>query len=99
MILNKEILIELVIQQCVDEDFCKINGDTDYLHDVCLYIDIGGLNPEENVILYGELLSVINVDGKEIGYEIDEFFEEEYCTYYGDPAFASARDYWNYILG
>ncbi len=99
MILNKEILIELVVEQCVDGDFCAIDGDVDYLHDVCMNVSIMGLNPEVNVIMYGELDSLLNRYGYDIGEEIDAIIEEEYVGYLGEPAFASASDYWNYILG
>lgn len=103
MILNEEILIEAIcdnlIEECDYEKPIKINGDIDYLHDLSLQITIGGLNVEENDIMYGEMLAIINENGDEIGESIDYFIDEEFTSYYGDPAFASARDYWGYILG
>lgn len=96
MILNKEILKELVIDLCVSGNLYKIDGDMDYLYDMCLDIDISGLNPETNVIMYGELCSLLNRYGYDIGEEIDNMIEES--EYFGDPAFTSTNDYWNYIL-
>ena len=104
MILNEEILIEAICNNLIeeydyDEEPMKIKQDIDYLHDLCLEITISGLNVEENDIMYGEMLSIINSDGDKIGAVIDEFIDEEFTSYYGDPAFASASDYWRYILG
>ena len=102
MILNKEIVIEGVIEvldlNC-DERPKMLNEDLEYLYDLCLKIDIHGLNPEINSIMYGELLNILNLYGSEIAEEIDKFIEEEFYSYFGDPAFSSASDYWNYILG
>lgn len=105
MLLNKQILIE-AIKEYITEN-AHYNGekprelkDIDELHDVALFVQINdGITIEEYDAMYYEMLSLLNTDGEDILYEINDFIGDEFETYYGDPAFASAHDYWSYILG
>lgn len=104
MLLNKQILIE-AIKENITEDVHysgeepKELKDIDELHDIALFVEINGITIEEYDEMYYEMVSLLNTDGEDILYEINEFIGDEFETYYGDPAFASAHDYWSYILG
>ena len=102
MLLNKQILIEAIKENIIDnydgEKPRKLD-DVDDLHDEALMASINGIYIEEYDVMYYEMVSLLNTDGEDILYEINDFIGEEFETYYGDPAFASAYDYWSYILG
>lgn len=102
MMLNKQILTEL-IKERIEEDACFDKPyplkDTDDIHDFALVTYLGGVRIEENDILYFEMCAIVNTDGEEILEEINEWIDDKFTSYYGDPAFASASDYWNYRLG
>ena len=102
MLLNKQILIEAIKENIIDnydgEKPRKLD-DVDDLHDEALMARINGIYIEEYDAMYYEMVSLLNTDGEDILYEINDFIDEEFETYYGDPAFASAYDYWSYILG
>ena len=101
MIINKEILIEAIKEKlyddaCYDGEKPYRFKDVDDVHDTALFTK---LDIENYDIMYYEMLALLNTDGEEIIEEINDYIDEEFQTYYGDPAFSSAQDYWGYILG
>ena len=104
MLLNKQILTKAIKESITDDarywgEKPSTLKNVDELHDEALTSSINNINIEEYDAMYYEMLSLLNTDGEEILEEINDFIDEEFQTYYGDPAFASAYDYWNYILG
>lgn len=102
MLLNKQILIEAIKENIIDNydgEKPRELDDVDDLHDEALMARINGIYIEEYDAMYYEMVSLLNTDGEDILYEINDFIDEEFETYYGDPAFASSYDYWSYILG
>lgn len=100
MIINKEILIKAIKDRlqdeaCYGEEPCKFR-DIDDVHDTALFTKLG---VEDYDMMYYEMLALLNTDGEEIIDELNDYIDEEFQTYYGDPAFSSAQDYWGYILG
>lgn len=102
MLLNKQILIEAIKKNITDNAYWsgepKELKDIDELHDEALMAQINEIYIEEYDAMYYEMLSLLNTDGEDILYKINNFIDK-FQTYYGDPAFTSASDYWNYILG
>jgi len=102
--LNKEFLTEEICK-IVYEDGCYDGekplhvDDFNDLHDIAIRIVIGDFYIEEYDMLYWEMCSLIEQETNYIIDCVNEFIDEEFQTYYGDPAFASASDYWGYILG
>ena len=102
--INKEFIIEEVCQEIYD-DACYYGDDPspirdiDEVHDIALGIHINNIPIEEYDAIYWEMCSVLQTDGNEIIGCINDFIDEECQSYYGDPAFSSAHDYWSYILG
>ena len=104
MILNKEMLVK-ALKESIYEDACY-DGEKpspleswEEVHDECIFLYFNGIRVEEHEIMYGEMLSIINSNWQEIADEVNDFIDEECQSYYGDPAFSSAADYWGYILG
>ena len=80
--------------------FCfeRIDNVND-LHDIAIYIAVGDSYIEEYDALYWEMCSLIEQETDYIINYVNEFIDEKFQSYYGDPAFASEGDYWGYILG
>ena len=102
--LNQEMLVEALKEYRYEDACC--NGEKPYpletwedVHDASIFVFIGDVRIEDHEILYGEMLSIINHNWEDIADEVNDYIDEECQSYYGDPAFASASDYWNYILG
>lgn len=104
MLLNKEILTcaikEYIYDDCYyGEKQSKIKN-IDELHDTAIMCYIGDDRIEEYDQMYNEMCCILNTDGKKIIDEINNHIDEEFQPcYMGEPAFASASDYWGYILG
>lgn len=102
--LNKEFLTEEICK-IVYEDGCYDGEKPSYvdcfndLHDIAIRIVIGDFYIEEYDMLYWEMCSILEQETNYIIDCVNEFIDEEFQTYYGDPAFATAGDYWGYILG
>ena len=45
------------------------------------------------------MLNLIEIHSQYIVDKVNDGLEELCESYYGDPAFSSANDYWSYILG
>lgn len=102
--INKEFLTQeicriLYDEGCYDGEKPSYVKDTDELHDIAIHIVIGDFYIEEYDMLYWEMCSIIEQETNYIINCVNDFIDEEFQTYYGDPAFASASDYWGYILG
>lgn len=102
--LNQEMLVE-ALQDSIYEDACY-DGEKpspleswEDVHDASLCIVIGNLQIESHDIMYGEMLTIINAHWEEIADEVNDYMDEHCQSYYGDPAFSSASDYWGYIMG
>ena len=97
MILNKDFLIKEMCEIICDETSSHIKHFND-IHDIGINIGIGDFCIEEYDMLYWEMYSILN---QEIDYIINELniFLNNNQPYYGDPAFSSKHDYWEYILG
>ena len=104
MLLNKEILTCAIKEYIYDDCYCgekplKIKN-IDELHDTAIMCNIGDDRIEEYDQMYNEMCCILNTDGKKIIDEINNYIDEEFQPcYMGEPAFASASDYWGYILG
>lgn len=104
MEINKEILVK-ALKEYRYEDACHDGNKPSPLetwedvHDACIYIFIDDVRIEEDDDLYEAMLNIINDDWEDIADEVNDYIDEECQPYYGDPAFSSASDYWNYILG
>ena len=103
MILNKEFLIkkicEIIYDNTYDDEEPSYMNDFEDLHDTSVYIKIGDSIIEEYDMLYWEMCSILNQETDDICDCVNDFIDEQFQSYYGDPAFASAKDYWGYILG
>lgn len=102
--LNKTFLIKELCEKiydnaCYDGEKPLELDNIDELHDDLLDIEVNGIAIEEYDALYWKMNSIINSDGKEMIDEINNFIDEEFQSYYLDPAFSSPSDYWGYILG
>ena len=102
MILNRDILIELIIEKeyddiCYGGSFYELSIDD--IYDIALSCKIGGDKIEEYDMLYYEMLNLIEIHSQYIVDKVNDGLEELCESYYGDPAFSSANDYWSYILG
>ena len=93
------------VQDMIYEDACDEGGsprlieDKDELHDWALNCYIDGKRIETDDTLYKTMVIVIDEVGEEMIDDINYFIDEECQSYYLDPAFSSASDYWGYILG
>lgn len=102
--LNKKILIE-TLKEVLFERACDNYEKPDPLdrweevHDECLFLTFNGIRVEDHPIMYGEMFSIVNKHWEEIADEVNDYMDDNCQPYYGDPAFASAHDYWSYILG
>ena len=102
--LNKEFLIKEICQNLY-EDGCYYGekpselDDINDLHDLGIDVKVNGIRIEEYDALYWEMCSIIEQESDYMIACINDFIDEEFQTYYGDPAFATAGDYWGYILG
>ena len=102
--LNADILADIIENYIYDEysylgeDPNEID-DIDVLHDMALNGDVGGIRIEEYDKIYWDMVALLNSDGEDIMNEVNMFIGDECQSYYLDPAFSSARDYWSYILG
>lgn len=98
---------EIILPQIIDkiwEDYCYDEYDAreidiDTLHDIMLQCKLFGKKIEDNDNLYYICNKVLDKFGEEMVDEVNCFIDEECQSYYLDPAFSSASDYWNYILG
>lgn len=102
--INKEFIIEEVCREIYDDacyygDDPSLIRDIDEVHDIALGVHINGIPIEEYDAIYWKMCSILQADGDEIIGCINDFIDEECQSYYGDPAFSSANDYWGYILG
>lgn len=102
--LNKEFLTEEICKILYEE--CYYDGEkpshidnVNDLHDIAIRVIVGDFYIEEYDALYWEMCSLIEQETDYIINCINEFIDEKFQSHYGDPAFASARDYWGYILG
>lgn len=101
--LNKEILIKILCEY-VEEEYADYGNiieidDIDELHDYLILQHINGIAIEDYDAMYWEMCAIIEAEGEDIIDEVNDYVDENCFSYYGDPAFASARDYWGYILG
>lgn len=101
--LNEECLIQGAFQVIYDnicDDGEKIHlYDISDLHDWLIDVTINGIRIEDYDALYWTMCNIIEMNGDEMIEEINAIIDDECQSYYGDPAFASASDYWGYILG
>ena len=102
--LNKEFLTEEICKILYNE--CYYDGEkpshidnVNDLHDIAIRVIVGDFYIEEYDALYWEMCSLIEQETDYIIDCVNEFIDEKSQSYYGDPAFASAGDYWEYILG
>lgn len=105
-ILNKEFLVKQIKEirydkACYDGEKPSPINSWNELHDICVTkVSIPGLcDIESHDIAYGEMLAIINEDWEEIADEVNDFIDEECQSYYLDPAFSSAADYYSYRFG
>ena len=92
-------LQEQIYEYCCDyDDTIKIDS-WEELHDWALNVSLNGIKIEDDDELYEKMVKITKENAEEMIYDINDFIEEECQSYYGDPAFASAYDYWSYILG
>lgn len=104
MLINKAILTKAILKRIEYEaeygESINNIGDTNELHDIALLAEIGGIQIEEYKPMYYEMVAIIDsADGQEILDDVNAVIDEEFQSYYLDPAFSSSADYWNYILG
>ena len=104
MILNKEFLAKEMYRIVYDDEFYNVHvsyvNDEEDLHDIGIFIKIGDIPIDEYDMLYWEMCAIINQDSAYLINYINDSIDEDFdTTYYGDPAFSSAGDYWGYILG
>ena len=97
--LTKEICKILYDECCYDGDKSSYIDNINDLHDIAIRVMVGDSYIEEYDALYWEMCSLIEQETDYIINYVNEFIDEEFQSYYGDPAFASAGDYWGYILG
>lgn len=102
--MNKEFLIKEICKNIYDKacfygEKPSYIRDINELHDVSMEVEVNGISIEEYDALYWEMCSIINENEEEMIEAINDFINEECQSYYGDPAFSSAGDYWRYILG
>lgn len=102
--LNKEFLTKEICKILYDE--CCYGGEKPLyidnindLHDMAIRVMVGDSYIEEYDALYWEMCSLIEQETDYIINYVNKFIDEEFQSYCGDPAFASAGDYWGYILG
>lgn len=102
--LNKEFLTEeickiLYDESCYDGEKLSHIDNVNDLHDIAIRVIVGDFYIEEYDALYWEMCSLIEQETDYIINCVNEFIDEKFQSYYGDPAFASEEDYWGYILG
>lgn len=107
--MNKEILKDFLIKEIFKHIYENIFSyydtipshlENEYdLNDWMLDVKIGDIKVEEYDMIYWIMYNTIKIYKNEMINAINNLIDKKCIRFYGDPAFSSARDYWEYKLG